>query len=158
MHERTILFIHQAFPGPFGSLAASLAEEGHRVIALAMNPKGGLPKVTTIRYVPRRTQSGENLPPLVQEIDVKLIRAESAYQAMKDLKAHGINPDIIYAHPGWGEAMFVKNVWPKARLVVYAEWFYNLEGQEVNFDPTMPPLPEDLELRLNVKNTPFLQA
>lgn len=158
MNKRTFLFIHQAFPGQFASLAASLAHEGHNVAALAINPQGKLPGVTQIRYTPARTSSAPDLPPLQQEADVKLIRAESAYKAMKALKREGLNPDVIYAHPGWGEAMFVRDVWPKARLVIYAEWFYNLEGQEVNFDPAMPRLSEEMELRLTIKNIPFLQA
>ena len=157
MNPRTILFMHQAFPGQFGSLAASLAAEGHKVYALAMNPQKSLPGVSIARYAPLREQP-DGMAPLLQDIDAKLIRAESAFQAMQGLKKHGINPDVIYAHPGWGEAMFLKDVWPDARVVMYAEWFYNLRGPEVNFDPAMPPLSEELQLRLHVKNTPFLHA
>lgn len=158
MNKRTILFIHQAFPGQFASLAASLAAEGHRVIGLGMNPQGRLPGVTLVRYAPVRVQGEKDMPLLLQDADAKLIRGQSAYEAMKGLKKQGLNPDVIYAHPGWGEAMFAKNIWPDARFVVYAEWFYNLFGQEVNFDPGLPPLSEEYELRLNVKNIPFLQA
>lgn len=157
MNPRTILFMHQAFPGQFGSLAASLAAEGHRVFALAMNPQGRLPRVSLAQYRPVREQP-DDMAPLLQEIDAKLIRAESAYKAMKGLKQHGINPDIIYAHPGWGESMFLRDIWPDARIVMYAEWFYNKNGQEVNFDPDRPPLTEEMELRLHLKNMPFLQA
>lgn len=158
MNQRTILFIHQSFPGQFSSLAASLAAEGHRVYGLAMNPQKRLPGVSIIRYAPVRGQENEIKSALTQDIDAKLIRAESAFKAMKGLKAQGLNPDVVYAHPGWGEAMFVKDVWPDTRLVTYAEWYYNLKGQEVNFDPALPPLPEELELRLGVKNLPFLKA
>lgn len=158
MNPRTILFIHQSFPGQFGALAQSLAEEGHRVFALALNPQKKIPGVTTIRYLPPRQQESEKWPFLLRDMDAKLIRAEGAHVAMKSLKEHGLKPDVIYAHPGWGESLFVKNVWPKARYVVYAEWFYNLEGQEVNFDPEAPKLTEEEELRLAFKNMPFLQA
>lgn len=158
MNKRNILFIHQSFPGQFGSLAASLAAEGHNVYALGMNPQGMLPGVRVIRYQPVRTQDDKNMPLLLQDADAKLIRAQSAYQAMKAMKKQGLEPDVIYAHPGWGEAMFVRNVWPEARLAIYAEWYYNLHGQEVNFDPGLPPLSEEMELRLNVKNNPFLHG
>ncbi len=158
MNKRVILFIHQSFPGQFGSLAASLAAEGHRVFALGMNPQGMLPGVHVIRYQPVRLQKDKDMPILLQDADAKLIRGQSAYEAMKAMKKQGIDPDVIYAHPGWGEALFVRNVWPEARLVVYAEWCYNLHGQEVNFDPAFPPLSEELELRLTVKNNPFLHA
>lgn len=158
MNPRTILFIHQAFPGQFGSLARSLAEDGHRVFALAMNPQKGDACANVIRYPPIRKQLDDTAPYMLREFDAKLIRAESIYMAMKAMKDQGFNPDVVYAHPGWGEGLFVKNVWPNARFVVYAEWFYNLRGQELNFDPDMPPLSEEGELRLSLKNTPFLHA
>lgn len=158
MNKRTILFIHQAFPGQFASLAASLAAEGHKVIAIATNPQSRVPGVNLIRYAPVRTQENNDMPLLEQDADAKLIRGQSVYEVMKGLKKQGLNPDVIYAHPGWGEAMFVRYVWPEARFVAYAEWYYNLQGQEVNFDPALPPLSEELELRLNIKNMPFLYA
>lgn len=158
MNPRSILFIHQSFPCQFDAPARSLALDGHKVAALSMTPQDALPGVTQYRYMPLRGQDNENTPYLLRDMDAKLIRAESAYKAMKLLKGKGLNPDVVYAHPGWGEALYVKNVWPNARYVVYAEWFYNAHGQEVNFDPAFPPLSEEDELRLTLKNTPFLHA
>ena len=158
MNPRTILFIHQAFPGQFKLLARSLAAEGHKIFALAMNSTETMPEVTLIRYAPIRRQLDEKSPNLLREMDARLIRGESIYQAMKALKKQGLKPDVIYAHPGWGETLFVKNIWPEARFVIYAEWYYNLQGQEVNFDPDMPRLTEEKELRLTLKNTCSLHA
>lgn len=159
MNPRTILFLHQAFPGQFKMLARFLAAEGHKIFALAMNPSEALPEVSLVRYKPIRAQLGEEFPTILREMDARLIRGESAYKALKAMKkqAH-LEPDVIYAHPGWGEALFVRDVWPKARFVAYAEWYYNLEGQEVNFDPFMPNLTEEQQLRLTIKNTSFLHA
>ncbi|MBO4301524.1 MAG: glycosyltransferase [Desulfovibrio sp.] len=158
MNARTILFIHQAFPGQFKLLARTLADEGYKLFALAMNPTEATPGVRLIRYAPVRKHLDENAPPVLREMDARLIRGESVYSAMKALKKQGLEPDVIYAHPGWGEGLFVRNVWPKARYVIYAEWYYNLEGQEVNFDPGMPRLTEEKELRLTLKNTCFMHA
>lgn len=67
-------------------------------------------------------------------------------------------PDAIVAHPGWGEAMFLKQVWPKARLGLYAEFFYRSEGSDVGFDPEFPAQEKTLGSRLLLKNTAnFLQ-
>ncbi|MCR5814046.1 MAG: glycosyltransferase [Desulfovibrio sp.] len=156
MNPRTVLFIHQSFPGQFGSVAKSLAAQGHKVYALAMNPQEKIPGVHLLRYLPTRQPDYDKWPYLLKEMDSKIVRAESCYKAMKALKAKGLEPDVIYAHPGWGEVLFVKNIWPKARFVIYAEWFYNMQGQEVNFDPAFPPLSEEQELRLSLKNMSFL--
>ena len=159
MASRTILFIHQAFPGQFGNLARSLATDGHKVHALALNPQGTVSGVTLMKYLPlREQQPTESLPYLLRELDAKTLRGESVRQALATLKRNGFVPDIIYAHPGWGEALFVKNVWPKAKLVVYAEWYYNLHGQEVNFDQEFSELTPEQEMRLTLKNTAFLHA
>lgn len=158
MNPYTILFIHQAFPGQFGGIAKAMAAEGNIVYALGLNPQESIPGVKIFRYMPVRNQEYENWPYLLREMDTKLIRAESVYSVAKALKEKGLNPDVIYVHPGWGEGLFIKNVWPDARYVVYAEWFYNLHGQEVNFDPIFPKMSEENELRLTFKNTSFLHA
>lgn len=158
MNPRTILFIHQAFPGQFESVARSLAADGHTVVALALNPQKGVKGATILSYTPLRKQESDNWPFLLKEVDAKLIRAEGAHAAMRTLKKQGLNPDVIYAHPGWGESFFARDIWPEARYVAYAEWYYNLEGQEVNFDPAMPKLSDEEELRLKLKDTPFLHA
>lgn len=155
--KKTILFIHQSFPGQFMHLAEKLAQEGHRVAALALTPKGQAKGVSLVRYGLRRAPQ-KNLPDLLAETDVKILRGESAAVAMHRLQQQGFSPDVVYVHPGWGEALFVKTVWPHVRLVTYAEWFYNDRGQEVDFDPEIPALAETARMRLRLKNTVFLHA
>src|SRR5690606_23323627 len=38
-------------------------------------------------------------------------------------------------HPGWGESLFLKEIWPKAKLGIYCEFFYHPSGNDVGFDP-----------------------
>ena len=47
----------------------------------------------------------------------------------------GIMPDVIFGHGGWGETLFLREVWPRARLLLYAEFFYATDGLDVGFDP-----------------------
>jgi len=44
-------------------------------------------------------------------------------------------PDVIFGHGGWGETLFLREVWPTARLIVYAELYYAPRGLDVGFDP-----------------------
>lgn len=155
--KKTVLFVHQSFPGQFHKLAEKLAREGHRVAALALTPTAEVEGVTLVRYGLVRAPQQE-LPYLLSETDVKILRGESAAAAMRKLRQQGFNPDVVYAHPGWGEVLFVKDVWPDTRLVVYAEWYYNAHGQEVDFDPEFPPFSEADHMRLRLKNTVFLHA
>ena len=55
-----------------------------------------------------------------------------------EMKRKGFTPDTVLAHPGWGESLYVKDVFPDARLVHYCEWYYNAEGADLGFDPEFP--------------------
>jgi glycosyltransferase involved in cell wall biosynthesis len=73
------------------------------------------------------------------------------------LKKQGFYPDVIFAHIGWGEALFLKDVFPKARVLLYCEFFYSAKGADFGFDPEFPPTAEKL-LRLRVMNAPLLMS
>lgn len=49
------------------------------------------------------------------------------------LRDEGFAPDVVLAHGGWGESLFVRDVWPACRLIVHAEFYYTDVG--VGFDP-----------------------
>lgn len=128
-----ILFVHQNFPGQYKHLAPRLAAMGHQVKALAITPKGEMPGVEIIRY-PVQRGSTQNIHPWAGDFETKIIRGEACARAMLQLKAGGFSPDIILAHPGWGETMFAREVFPDARQLSFIEYFYRVHGQDVNFD------------------------
>jgi glycosyltransferase involved in cell wall biosynthesis len=131
-----ILFVHQNFPGQFRHSATALAADSrNRVVALGINqPAYPTPGVTIARY-PVRRQATENISPYLSDIQSKVIRGEAAAAAALELKRRGFNPDVIVVHPGWGEQMFLKDIWPKARMLAFMEFFYRNEGLDTNFDP-----------------------
>lgn len=148
-----ILFIHQNFPGQFVHLAADLAQErGNKIVALTMHANPAPPGVTVRPYTLLRNAAPE-AHPLLREEEAKILRAEACASAAFQLKREGFVPDLIVAHPGWGEALFIKDVFPKAKVVVYCEYYYALEGQDVGFDPEVPPLTFEQRCRLRLRNT-----
>ena len=149
-----ILFIHQNFPGQFKHLAPALAQRGHRVIALTMQ-KVKDTQWQGVELVPYAVSQGSTpgAHPWVVDFETKIIRAEGAFRACLALKDQGFEPDAIIAHPGWGESLFLKEVWPKAKLGVFCEFFYLAEGADTGFDPEFPV--EDVagnNCRLRLKN------
>lgn len=147
-----ILFAHQNFPGQFKHLAPSLAAIPHnRVVALHINSAPKLPGVEMVPYTPRRGTTPK-IHPWVSDLETKVIRGEAAYRAAKQLKQGGFNPEVIVAHPGWGESLFLKDLWPNANLGIYCEYYYQAEGGDVNFDPEFSKDDEDVKCRTRLKN------
>ena len=149
-----ILFVHQNFPGQFKHLAPALVQQGHTVVALHINACLPLPGVQLVRYQPKG-RSGQGTHRWLVDLESKTIRGEAAYQAARQLKQDGFNPDVIVAHPGWGESLFLRLVWPAARLGIYCEFFYRAEGSDVGFDPEFPSTDPDAACRLQLKNANY---
>lgn len=148
-----ILFIHQNFPGQFKFLAPALVQRGHTVVAMMMKKVEAAEwqGVKLVSYNATRS-STPNVHPWVSDFETKTIRAEACFKAALKLKAEGYTPDVIIAHHGWGESLFVKEVWPSAKLGIYCEFFYHQHGADVNFDPEFPPKDEGDACRLKLKN------
>lgn len=148
-----ILFIHQNFPSQFVHLAAHLAQEKqNQVVALTKSQPQAIPGVNLRPYTLLRSAAPETHP-LLRDQESKILLAEACASAALQLKHEGFVPDVIIAHPGWGEALFMKDVFPQAKLIIYCEFYYNLEGQDVGFDPEIPPLNFQQRCRLRLKNT-----
>lgn len=145
-----ILFIHQNFPGQFRHIAPALANHGHQVHALAITGQA-TPGVSLHSYRPSKGSS-TSIHPLASEFETKVIRAEACGQAMLQLKANGLMPDLVIAHPGWGEALFVKDVWKQASLLSFLEFYYATSGTDVGFDPEFSKQGFFEDARLRVKN------
>jgi glycosyltransferase involved in cell wall biosynthesis len=150
-----ILFVHQNFPGQFKHLAPALAAlPGHRVVAMHINPSPPLANVQAVAYTPKVQAPGQGHRWLT-DLEAKVVRGEAAYRAARQLQANGFTPEVIVAHPGWGESLFLKDVWPQARMGIYSEFYYHVEGADMGFDPELSPSKEEDACRLRLKNANY---
>ena len=151
------LFVHQNFPGQYRHLAAHLARSGHEVVAVG--------ETANLRRTPRlsgvKVYGYDAPPPIRNSFSAHVVRAIDRGQRVAagaaKLRQAGFRPDVIGAHIGWGEALFLKDVFPEAKLVLYCEFFYRSRGADMGFDPEFPSTAEKL-LRLRVMNAPLLMA
>jgi hypothetical protein len=155
-----ILFIHQNFPGQFKHLAPALAAQGHHVVALGINkPEYPTPGVKVLLHRPRVQNPGaKDTPQEFQELQAKTTRGRSVARTLDKLKHEGFIPDLICAHSGWGEAFFIKDVFPQIPLLVYAEYYYGAAGGDAHFDPEFSKWTLESMERLRLKNTHLLHA
>lgn len=134
-----ILFVHNFFPGQFGFLAEALVRSGDTVVALGGKTSEEFQGVTLVRWHNRRSTTPHILPPAVRA-EADMIRATAALEAAIGLSNRGFSPDVIIGHPGWGETLYLKELWPRARLVLHAEFFYSASNGDLGFDPEFGPV------------------
>lgn len=154
------LFIHQNFPGQYRHLAPAIAARpGARVIGLGERANISLPGVTHIRY-PEPHGAGDRTHHYLRPMEAAVRRAQQVARALMDLKREGFRPDIICCHPGWGEGLFVADIFPSAKQLHYCEFHFTSAGGDVGFNPAYPvALDEAARTRLlNLPQTPALEA
>jgi glycosyltransferase involved in cell wall biosynthesis len=155
-----LLFVHQNFPGQYRHLAAHYAAQpGCQVVGIG--EKANVLRQPQLRGV---QLLGYELPELLDKVDpfnasvVRAIhRGKRVAAGALQLRRQGFSPDVIFTHLGWGEALFLKDIFPKARVLLYCEFFYRARGGDMGFDPEFPPNAEKV-LRLRVMNAPLLMS
>jgi glycosyltransferase involved in cell wall biosynthesis len=148
--------MHNNFPGQYRRIAGYFKQNTNFEMAVATLESNqqpfSLPKVT---YKPHRDPRRETHPALIATEKATLM-GQAAYKSLLSLKKAGKSPDIILSHSGWGASMFVKDVFPDAKLLSYFEWYYHGLKSDSTFITGQPTDHDDL-LRLRLKNTPILQ-
>jgi glycosyltransferase involved in cell wall biosynthesis len=152
-----VLFVHSNFPGQFGFLASALSERGVRCAAIS-SPTGK--PMTGIAHRTWQHQRGSTpgIFPDATRAEADFIRGQSAAQAAMQLRDLGLNPRVIIGHPGWGETLFLREVFPNARQILYGEFYYRTVGADVGFDPEFPEPSLAERFRVHAKNATMALA
>jgi hypothetical protein len=148
-----IAFVHQNFPGQFLRLARTFVAEGHEVVGLGMVKQCAIPGVKYFSYDavpgPEDAPYQNRYSPVIP----RLRRAYGVAYKARALAQQGFEPDVVVVNTGWGENLFLKDIWPKARHVAYFEYYYHAKGQDLDFDPEFPVTNEEVIWRLRLKNS-----
>jgi glycosyltransferase involved in cell wall biosynthesis len=131
--SRGVLFVHNNFPAQFRGLVDALVARGVPCAAIGASSAPGVQDVAIGRYVTRRGTT-EGVFPLAVRAEADLIRGADALRMAHALKDAGFDPAVIVGHPGWGETVFLDELWPDARQVMFAEFFYRGRGLDIDFD------------------------
>lgn len=148
-----LLFIHRDLPGQFAALMRHYAAmPAYQVSGICDDTKAVLlekipDNITLYRY-PDPRKAAPQTHPYVVDMERSVLRAQEIVKILRECLNQGIHFDLIIAHTGWGEALYVKDCYPDVRLIGYAELFYHTQGTDVGFDPAYPV---DLDFLLQVK-------
>lgn len=154
-----ILFVHQNFPGQYKHLAPTLAaESGNRVIAVGEKQnilRRSQPNGVRVIAYPTPRGAGTHTHHYLRNTEAAVRRGQTVTRTVMNLQRNGFSPAIICAHPGWGETLFLKDVFPDAQLLTFCEFYYSAHGSDSNFDPEYPGKFDDT-LRTRAKNSILL--
>lgn len=151
-----ILFVHQNFPGQFLHLAPALAARGHHVMALTDEKNERASPVRTVRYKSPEENPVKGLGRSYAEHAERGWMAARGCRALRD--QHDYTPDLIIGHSGWGETLFLNEIWPDAKLLVYAELLYRTRGQDVGFDPEITPDSDEGRVMTRARSAHLIQG
>ena len=158
-----LLLIHQNLPGQYRHLLTHYGQmPGCQVVGLGEmrrlkdNFRTPIPGVKLVGYETPPVSKATTLPTL-RTTEAAVQRGQVVLKTLLRLKKAGFYPDVVYAHPGWGETLFLKDVFSRARLLHFCEFYYNTVGQDFDFDPEFPNTADDV-LRLRMHNLHHLMA
>ena len=152
-----VLFLHQNAPGQFRHLAPHLAEDPANEVAFLGERRVAAPgRVRWLRYSAPEPP-GAATHHYLHRMEGNVRRGQAVVRACLDLRAEGFTPDVVVAHAGWGETMFLRDVLPRAAILSYCEMFYRSEGQDTGYLPETA-LDLDGRCRLRVWNADLLTA
>lgn len=152
------LFIHQTVPGQYLHLIRHLAlDPANRVYCIGQRVGVPIPGVETLLYAVDGA-----LSPAAAGVGVEMDRAIRVGAAVADAcrqlrDQHRFEPAIVIGHSGWGETLFVKDVFPEAPLLSYFEFYYHRHGADIGFDPEYASDFAD-PARLRVRNGVILMS
>ena len=119
-----ILFIHQNFPGQYLNLAPRLIRDGHNVLAISSRLGVQMEGIKILNYsVPQQRTKGTHR--FLERFEEAVIRGERVAELAIQLKRSGFTPDVICVHPGWGESLYLRDVWRDVAQLHYCEFYFN---------------------------------
>jgi len=148
-----ILLIHPKFPGQFRHIASFLGRQGHHEIVFISGPTdrtiSGV-KNAQFKFSPPLSKT---IHPYLRTFEKAVFRGQAVWEVCNTLKIQGFQPDIIVSHVGWGDALFVKDLFGDVPLLGYFEFFYRPFGADIHFYPDEPVKPDVLaQIRINNAN------
>lgn len=152
-----VLILHPNFPAQYRHIATALGSDPENQVIFGTSnerPEWVIPGVRKVLFTPSRNPRPETHH-YVRPLESAVLCGQAVYRAAEKLKAEGFIPDIVCGHSGWGPTLFIKDIFPKTKLLCYFEWFYNAFGADADFDPADPLSADDI-LRIRVKNSSIL--
>ncbi|RJF68730.1 glycosyltransferase [Rhodopseudomonas palustris] len=129
----SVLFVHNNLPGQYLRLIERLQElDGFSLAGIGTVRARGISGLKMKKYS-ISSDGIADVHPFARRFDLESRRAEAVLYAAVAARDEGFVPDVIFGHPGWGEVLPLREVFPRARLYCYSEYFYRSDN-DFRFD------------------------
>jgi glycosyltransferase involved in cell wall biosynthesis len=129
------LFIHQNFPGQYRHVVRHLAgQPGNQIYFITQPNNNTMTGVQKITY-PKDQRGHINCHAWASELERAIYTGAAVADTCRTLREQGFRPDVIVGHSGWGETLFVKDVFPGVPVLANFEFYYHPHGVDADFDP-----------------------
>ncbi|WP_426957431.1 glycosyltransferase [Muricoccus radiodurans] len=152
-----ILLVHPNFPGQYVHVMRALAARPGVKVAGIGARRYPVPEGVDLRVYEVPKAPGSDVLVRARPFHAAAARGERTAKEALDLRREGFVPDVVCSHIGWGDTLFLKDVFPEAALLLYAEFFYSVVGADVGYEPGKPATLQDA-LRIRGMNAPLLSA
>jgi glycosyltransferase involved in cell wall biosynthesis len=157
------LFIHQNCPGQFRGLLPALLKRGHAVAAIGSRPMPQPPPGLRYCDYPDLVSSSRSAAAAAArlvdpDLELNLRRASRVADLARELRLEGLQPDVVVFHSGWGEGLYLRDIWPNAALIAYPELYASARLMGYGFDPDLSALSEGTRMALRRQNFMALAA
>lgn len=147
-----ILFVHPNMPGQYRNLSRLMAADpANTVVFLTKETKAAIPGIHKVEYRMGRGAIASTHRYLTGAENA-VLQGQEAWRACRALeREEGFKPDIVVGHPGWGDCLYIKDLWPDVPLLSFFEFYYRVQGSDVGFDPNDKVTADD-HARIRTKN------
>lgn len=139
-------------PGQYKHLCRAFAEDPKNQVVFITKPKSvEIPGVHKVEYKMRREPSASTHHYLIGT-ERAVLQGQEVWRACRQLRdTEGFIPDVVVGHPGWGDMLYIKDIYPDTPVLSFFEFYYHSHGVDVNFDPEFPSTLDD-DTRVRTKN------
>jgi hypothetical protein len=115
-----VIFIHQNFPGQYRHLVRQFLADGqNRIVGICQPHAPGIRDKTFAQvlksvYKPHR-EPAKTTHTYLTNVEKNILTGQGVARSMLGLKKKGFKPDLAFAHIGWGEALYFKDIFPQNR-------------------------------------------
>lgn len=149
-----VLFVHANFPGQFRHMAEVLGRDpGNQVVFATQNERPEWTMAGVRKAVAAKVPEEGEGHPLARRLTTAFQNGLEFAKLCRSLREQGFVPDVMLGHSGWGQTMFLRDVFPEAPFIGYFEWFYDAFGEDARFEG---PISGDHRAELRIKNLPIL--